>query len=75
MPLYEYQCETDGSVIELMRPMSDADKPVKDPDGKGRRFVRKLSTFAAKSGGHSAPAMQGGCCPCGKNQGGCGGIS
>jgi len=78
MPLYEYVCETDGAVIELLRSMSDADMPAEDPEGKGRTFVRKLSTFAAKtagsstgsSGGSSLP-MAGGCCPCGKNRGQC----
>src|SRR5205085_1009157 len=46
MPIYEYRCEQDGSVIELLRPMADADKPVEDPDGKGRVFQRQHSTFA-----------------------------
>ena len=74
MPLYEYTCESDGSVIELIRPMADADKPVDDPENKGRVFKRKLSTFTAvgaapiTGGGPAA----GGCCPCGKTQGGCG---
>lgn len=77
MPLYEYVCEDDGSVVEVMRPMRDADAPLDDPDGRGRTFVRKMSTFAAKSsaggggGGMSLPT--GGCCPCGKTSGGCGG--
>ena len=77
MPLYEYECEQDGTVIELMRPMGQADAPVADPDGKGRTFKRKHSVFAAS--GSSAGAASGsgggtgggGCCPCGKNRGGC----
>ncbi len=78
MPLYEYVCEQDGTVLELMRPMSQADAPIQDPAGKGRRFVRKISTFAAggsaAAGGSSRPLPigGGGCCPCGKNGGGCG---
>ena len=75
MPLYEYVCEKDGTVLELMRPMDQADAPVEDPEGKGRRFVRQFSTFAAgwtcAGASRSVPAG-GGCCPCGKNQGGCG---
>jgi putative FmdB family regulatory protein len=75
MPLYEYVCEQDGFVIELLRPMADADKPVPDPEGKGRTFARKQSSFAAKAGGTVAGSSlpTGGCCPCGKAAGSCGG--
>jgi putative FmdB family regulatory protein len=77
MPLYEYVCEQDGTVVEALRPMSDADKPFPDPEGKGRVFKRKLSTFAAAGTAASAQAVGrsvslGGCCPCGKNVGSCG---
>ena len=74
MPLYEYICEETGDVVELIRPMADADKPVDDPDGKGRRFVRRMSTFAAQSPGSASgrSVSVGGCCPCGKSQGMCG---
>jgi putative FmdB family regulatory protein len=75
VPLYEYICETDGSTLELLRPMADADKPVEDPDGKGRVFKRKHSTFAtagaAASGAGSSLLNKNTCCPCGKT-GGCG---
>ncbi|USN98096.1 MAG: zinc ribbon domain-containing protein [Phycisphaeraceae bacterium] len=74
MPLYEYVCEKTGDVIELIRPMANADDPVEDPERKGRVFKRKLSTFAAKSasglpasGGH---VHTGNCC-CGRG-GACG---
>jgi len=72
MPIYEYVCEQDGSVIELLRPMAQADAPVEDPQKKGRVFKRRHSTFAAKG----APAAGGsggggGCCPCGKGAGQC----
>ncbi|MFO0872919.1 MAG: zinc ribbon domain-containing protein [Phycisphaerales bacterium] len=75
MPLYEYVCETDGSRIELIRPMRDADAPVEDPDGKGRRFTRALSMPMlrnADSGASTATAPSGGMCGCGKSHGGCG---
>jgi putative FmdB family regulatory protein len=75
MPIYEYVCEKDGSVIELLRPMSDADKPVEDPLGKGREFKRKHSTFATggtEAGAKTGGSGGGGCCPCGKPHGGCG---
>jgi predicted nucleic acid-binding Zn ribbon protein len=76
MPIYEYICEQDGAVIELLRPMREADAPVPDPQGKGRVFRRKHSTFATGSGGSGARGAvsltAGGCCPCGKPRGSCG---
>lgn len=76
MPLYEYQCEADGTVLELIRPMSQADAPVEDPEDKGRVFKRKHSTFSAGGASAGGPAagslpMAGGCCPCGKTRGSC----
>jgi putative FmdB family regulatory protein len=76
MPIYEYISEQDGAVIELVRPMADADKPVTDPEGKGRSFKRQISSFAAKgtgtsSGGSASSLPIGGCCPCGKNSDSC----
>lgn len=77
MPLYEYVAREDGAVIELLRPMGQADAPVVDPDGKGRTFLRRQSTFAA-GGGASSEGQSGrtvplgGCCPCGKSAGQCG---
>lgn len=78
MPLYEYTCEQDGTIIELIRPMPLADDPVEDPEGRGRTFRRTLSTFQAVGGrgssggprGASLP-VSGGCCPCGKMRGSC----
>lgn len=72
MPLYEYVCEQDGAVIELLRSSAEADKPVTDPEGKGRKFVRKMSTFAKGKDASGGLPMAGGCCPCGKNSGSCG---
>jgi hypothetical protein len=71
VPIYEYTCE-DGTSLELIRPMSQADAPVEDPQGKGRTFTRKHSTFSAgaPSSDRSLPTS-GGCCPCGKTTGGC----
>ncbi|MFZ4575507.1 MAG: FmdB family zinc ribbon protein [Phycisphaerales bacterium] len=79
MPLYEYECAEDGTVIEVIRPMSEADAPLVDPAGKGRKFRRRLSVFAAGGGVSQAGASGGGhvhsgTCGCGKtrSQGGCG---
>ncbi len=72
MPIYEYIAE-DGSKLELIRSMSDADKPVEDPDHKGRTFKRTHSTFATAGGPGPAHVHSGPSCPCGKNAGSCGG--
>jgi len=77
MPLYEYRCESDGTVLELIRPMADADAPVTDPEGKGRIFSRAMSSFQTGGGPRStslpmgAGGGSGGCCPCGKGAGKC----
>jgi hypothetical protein len=74
MPLYEYVAREDGTTIELLRPMRDADAPVMDPENKGRTFVRASSTFATGGAAKSQGAAwsSGGCCPCGKQSGSCG---
>lgn len=76
MPLYEYVTD-DGTRVELMRSMKDADKPVEDPEGKGRVFKRTLSVFSSGGGAAAgAPAGGGhvhsGTCGCGKRAGSCG---
>ena len=58
MPIYEYKSLEDGETIELLRPMADADKPVDDPKGKGRRFVRAHSTFAVAGSPLTKPLHQ-----------------
>lgn len=70
MPLYEYVCEEDGEVVELIRPMAQADAPVEDPAGRGRTFQRKLSTFAAAKPEASFSLPTGGCA-CGNPHGPC----
>jgi putative FmdB family regulatory protein len=73
MPIYEYVCPEDGSVLSLLRPMSDADAPVEDPEGRGRHFSRRHSTFATPGGQIGPPQRaQGGGCACGKPHGSCG---
>jgi putative FmdB family regulatory protein len=68
MPLYEYKCAEDGETITLLRSMADADKPVDDPKGLGRTFVRTHSTFAVGAG--NADSAPGGCA-CGNPDGPC----
>ena len=75
MPLYEYVAREDGTVLEVLRPMTDADKPLPDPDGMGRTFTRRLSTFAAQGtstpSSRSLPLSSGAACGCGKPHGSC----
>jgi putative FmdB family regulatory protein len=72
MPLYEYICEEDGTVVELMRPMDKADDPVEDPEGRGRVFRRRLSSFMPRSGQNGrTPPSPPAACPCGKPGGTC----
>ncbi|MHC4129294.1 MAG: FmdB family zinc ribbon protein [Planctomycetota bacterium] len=68
MPLYEYRCDEDGETITLLRSMADADRPVEDPEGLGRTFVRTHSTFAVGAGKAEAPSAG---CPCGNPNGPC----
>ncbi len=70
MPIYEYVCEEDGQVLELMRPMDRADDVVDDPSGKGRVFKRRFSTFSAGTSGGGGERFEGGC-PCGDPNGPC----
>jgi len=72
MPQYEYICEEDGEVMTLLRAMKDADAPVDDPKGRGRRFVRRHSTFMTGSSKKTSPSFNGSAgCPCGDPNGPC----
>lgn len=77
MPIYEYESVEDGEVIELMRPMKDADAPVEDPKGRGRTFRRKMSVFGVSSASATSSSAVGGhvhssSCGCGRPSGSCG---
>lgn len=73
MPQYEYISVEDGESITLLRPMAEADAPVEDPKGLGRKFVRQHSTFAvggASPAKRDVPLPRGGC-GCGNPHGPC----
>ena len=70
MPLYEYRSREDGETITLLRPMADADKPIEDPKGLGRSFLRARSVFAVGPSATSSPSGPPGC-PCGNPDGPC----
>ena len=82
MPMYEYEA-ADGTRVEALRPIADADKPLPDPDGKGRTFKRVMSVFSSGGGGggnsasgksSSSGHVHSGSCGCGRFPGGsCGG--
>ena len=74
MALYEYKCAECEEHFDLMRPMSQADKPARCPECGSEESRRVITNFAAITPGASAmasaPAPQtggGGCCG-----GGCG---
>ncbi len=70
MPIYEYECEEDGEVVSMLRPMAEADRPIEDPRGLGRSFKRRLSVFGV---GAAAEAVSPpGTCPCGVDAARCG---
>jgi putative FmdB family regulatory protein len=62
MPIYEYVCQSCRSEFNLLRPMNQADAPVECERCGSRRTKRKLSLFAAQSGGKSVAGTGGGSC-------------
>jgi putative FmdB family regulatory protein len=74
MPIYEYACEDCGRVSEVLRQMSEADKPQVCESCGSKRTHRQQSEFAAgasKSSGCPMPPM-GGCGGCCREDGMCG---
>jgi putative FmdB family regulatory protein len=55
MAVYEYLCTKCGKQFELMRPMSEADKPVKCPKC-GSEAQKVMSGFGSKTGCSTQPA-------------------
>lgn len=73
MPMYEYACASCGRTFEeLVRSAGEAESPA-CPHCKSRKTERRVSVFAARSGGSTDPApMGGGCGRCGDPTGPCG---
>ena len=79
MPLYEYFCSDCQSTFDLLRHITEADKPIVCPDCNGRHTSRGLSTFYCHSsnagdreavptnstGNGASGACCGGLCGCG----------
>jgi putative FmdB family regulatory protein len=54
MAVYEYFCPNCRKVLELMRPMSETDKPAKCPKC-GSKAQKLVSGFASKTGNSIQP--------------------
>ncbi|MBN2677718.1 MAG: zinc ribbon domain-containing protein [Anaerolineaceae bacterium] len=64
MPIYVYKCQACGHEIEIIRPMSDADKPVVCDNCKSNKTSRQLSTFNAQRGGKAISGCSPSCGDC-----------
>ncbi len=72
MPVYEYYCLDCRKVFEALRPMSQANEPIRCRACESAKTRRSLSLFAAQtaSDGEGYRALGGGCacggaCTCG----------
>jgi putative FmdB family regulatory protein len=70
MPVYEYVCRDCQHEFDKLRPMRDADTPIRCEDCHGERTQRKLSVFFAQSAGQAVAGTSSG-----KSCGGCAGGS
>jgi putative FmdB family regulatory protein len=57
MPIYEFVCEKCRREFDLLRPMSQADDPAACETCGSLHTKRKLSLFAAHSGGKAIAAL------------------
>jgi putative FmdB family regulatory protein len=69
MPIYEYACLDCEKKFEKIRPISQADAPLKCDKCGGEHVKRQIAVFYAMSGGHSVAGTSGGC-DCGSCGGG-----
>lgn len=72
MPLYEYYCLDCRKLFDVLRPMSQADAPIRCQSCEGEKTRRTISLFAAQTTSASGErtALGGGCgcggsCACG----------
>ena len=65
MPLYEYYCSHCHTKFDALRPMSQADAPIKCEHCESKQTARVLSVFFASSGGKPVEGTAGGGCACG----------
>jgi putative FmdB family regulatory protein len=67
MPLYEYACAACRARFEVLQRMGEGSDAIRCPDCGGSEVERRLSTFAAATGGRSGSFDTGGF-----DSGGCG---
>ena len=74
MPIYEYVCSSCKTKFEIMRPMSQADRPAACEHCHSKKTRRAMSVFSASSGGKAVSGTaSSGCGGCsGGSCGGCG---
>jgi len=72
MPIYEYRCAKCETTFDVLRSMSEADKPIACDECGSKKTKRALSKCYSTSGG-KAVAGTGGGCGGGGNCSGCGG--
>lgn len=70
MPLYEYYCSKCSTKFDALRPINQADAPIKCEHCASQRTARVLSLFFAVGGGSSSAQEMsegggGGGCGCG----------
>jgi putative FmdB family regulatory protein len=66
VPLYEYECQKCGKLIEFLQNRSDSDKDVKCPECGSSEMRRKFSTFGVVMGsGKASSARSADSCPTG----------
>ena len=69
MPLYEYECQNCGKVVEILWRRSEDEQGMKCPGCGGSELRRKLSAFSARvgtgsiGGSESAASCPTGTCP------------
>jgi putative FmdB family regulatory protein len=74
MPIYEYRCQDCGSRFDALRPMREADAQIACTICNSLHTSRKLSVFAAQSGGKAIAGTQAsGCSGC--SSGSCAGCN
>lgn len=76
MPLYEYLCPECETTFERLRPMAQADDPVRCPEGHegSRRLISVFAVFSRDASGTSTMVAGNGCACSAGGACGCAGM-